>query len=102
MQNRCLLNRYYKPKFKHMKTTYTGKLRCATCGSDSHFEYKEYKSHIKCTLCNREYLGGYDELLELNSEAIEETKNQIAEDAKKEIENQLKQAFKNNKFLKFK
>lgn len=50
MQNRCLLNINYKPKFKYMKTTYTGNLRCATCGRDSHFEYKEDKSYIKCIL----------------------------------------------------
>ena len=49
-----------------MKTEYKGKLRCATCGSDSHFETNDEKTYIKCTMCNREYLGGYDELLELN------------------------------------
>lgn len=28
-----------------MKTNYTEKLICATCGSDSHFEFNEDKSY---------------------------------------------------------
>jgi len=77
-----------------MKTEYKGKLRCITCGSDSSFESNDDKTYIKCTNCNREYFGGYDELLSLNSDAIEEIKQQIAKDAKKEIEDKLKNLFK--------
>lgn len=77
-----------------MKTEYKGKLRCVTCGSDSSFECNDNKSYIKCTLCNREYFGGYDELMSFNSEAIEDVKQQIAEDAKKEIEDRLRDIFK--------
>lgn len=40
-------------------------LRCIVCGSDSHFEFNEDKTVVKCTLCNREYTGGYDELADL-------------------------------------
>lgn len=85
-----------------MKTKYTEKLICATCGSDSHFEFNEDKSYIKCINCNREYLGGYNELLELNRDTIEKVKQQIAQEAKSEILNQMKEAFKNNKNIKIK
>lgn len=85
-----------------METEYKGKLRCVTCGSDSQFEMNEDKSYVKCTSCNREYLGGYDELLELNVDTIAEVRDKIAEDAKKEIIENLKQAFKGNKNINFK
>jgi len=85
-----------------MKTNYTEKLICATCGSDSNFEFNEDKSYIKCTNCNREYLGGYDELLELNHETIDKVKQQIAQEAKNEILNHLKDTFRDNKNIKIK
>ena len=85
-----------------MKTNYTEKLICATCGSDSNFEFNEDKSYIKCTNCNREYLGGYDELLELNHETIDKVKQQIAQEAKNKILNHLKDTFKDNKNIKIK
>jgi DNA-directed RNA polymerase subunit RPC12/RpoP len=85
-----------------MKTNYTEKLICATCGSDSHFKFNEDKSYIKCTNCNREYLGGYDELLELNHETIDNVKQQIAQEAKNEILNHLKNTFRDNKNIKIK
>lgn len=85
-----------------MKTNYTEKLICATCGSDSHFEFNEDKSYIKCTNCNREYLSGYDELLELNQETIDKVKQEIAQEAKNQIISHLKSAFKNNKNIKIK
>lgn len=56
-------------------------LYCDTCGSDSHFEYNDDQSYMKCTLCNREYLGGRDELVELNRERI----NAALEKKKEEI-----------------
>ena len=46
------------------------KLHCITCGDDSSFECNDNKSYIKCTKCNREYFGGYDELVELNQAYI--------------------------------
>lgn len=85
-----------------MKQEYTIKLRCATCGRDDHFDYNENKSYIKCTFCNREYLGGIEELKECNREVLEETKEMIEKDATKYIQDEVKTAFKGNKFIKFK
>lgn len=85
-----------------MKTQYEGKLRCATCKSDSHFDYNDDKSYIKCTYCNREYFDGYDELLQLNQDAIEVVKKTIVNDLEKDFNKKMKEAFKGNKYLKFK
>lgn len=87
---------------KKLKDNYTVKLRCATCGCDDHFEFNDDKSYVKCTMCNREYLGGIEELKELNEEAFDELKGQIADDAKSYIQDKLRKAFKGNKFIKFK
>lgn len=82
------------------------RLRCVVCGSDSDFECNEDKTYIKCTKCNRKYLGGYDELVELNQtlidEEIETTKQEVKEDLEKEIHDMLKKAFKGNKYVKIK
>lgn len=79
-------------------------LRCVVCGSDSDFESNEDKTYIKCTKCNREYFGGYDELVELNKglidEEIERTKEEIRQNAQEELASMLKNAFKGNKFFK--
>ena len=53
-------------------------------------------------MCNREYLGGIEELKDLNGEAIEEVKEQIAKDAKSYIQKELLKAFKGNKYIKIK
>jgi len=87
---------------KKLKDNYTVKLHCATCGCDDHFEFNDDKSYVKCTMCNREYLGGIEELKELNEEAFDELKGQIADDAKSYIQDELRKAFKGNKFIKFK
>lgn len=84
------------------KDNYTISLRCATCGSDDHFEFNDDKSYVKCTMCNREYLGGIEELKELNEEAIEEAKKQIAKDANSYLQKELLKAFKGNKHIKIK
>lgn len=81
-------------------------LHCVVCGSDSDFEYNEDKTFVKCIKCNREYLGGYDELVELNKglidEELEQTKEEIACDIHKDLTTMLKKAFKGNKFIKIK
>lgn len=61
---------------------------------------------MKCTTCNREYNGGYDELVSMNQENIfsevEEIKEEVVQDLKTEINAKLKAAFKGNKNFKFK
>lgn len=82
------------------------RLRCVVCGSDSDFESNEDKTYVKCTKCNREYLGGYDELVELNKDLIEEevehTKEEITRDVQDELNAMLKKTFKGNKYFKIK
>lgn len=80
-------------------------LRCITCGGED-FDFNEDKSYIKCNLCNREYLGGYDELVELNEETIAEGveafKAEVSKDIEEDIHDMFKNAFKGNKFIKIK
>lgn len=81
------------------------KLRCITCG-DTDFDFNDDKSWIKCNRCGKEYNGGYDELVELNQENInqelEKTKEEIGKDLQKEMTDMFKKAFKGNKNIKFK
>ncbi len=90
-----------------MKESYkkTIKLRCITCG-DSDFEFNDDKSWIKCNRCGKEYPEGYDELVKLNQELInqelDKSKEEILKDTQKDITDMLKEAFKGNKNIKFK
>lgn len=84
-----------------MKDKYTIKLRCATCGCEDHFEFNEDRSYVKCTFCNREYIGAIEELQELNETQLEKVQEEIKQDAISHIKNELKKAFKGNKFIKF-
>lgn len=67
----------------------TIRLRCVVCGSDSDFESNEDRSYIKCNKCNREYHGGYEELVNLNQGLINDeickTNIQIIKDVEKEF-----------------
>lgn len=85
-----------------LKDSYEIRLRCATCGCEDHFESNEDKSYIKCTFCNREYLGGIEELKEFNQEVFDEVKEEIQQDAAAYIKAQLKNAFKGSKYIKIK
>lgn len=82
------------------------KLRCVICGDDSSFEFNKEKTYVKCTRCNREYFGGYDEVVELNQETInnelESLKNEAFEGLKAGVDKMFKDAFKGNKYFKFK
>lgn len=90
-----------------MKNNYhrSVQLRCATCGGED-FNFNEDKSFVRCNLCNREYIGGYDELVEFNQESINESienmKNEVQNEVKKELSDIFKKAFKGNKNIKFK
>lgn len=85
-----------------MKESYKVVLRCAICGSEDHFEFNEDKSYIKCTFCNREYLGGIDELKELNQEVLDERIENIRKDVATHIKDALSKAFSGNKNIKLK
>lgn len=45
--------------------------RCMDCFEDR-FEWNEDKSYVRCKVCGREYLGGYNELVDLNRKYIAE------------------------------
>ncbi len=90
-----------------MKEQYHREIRliCATCGGDE-FEYNDDKTYVKCKCCNREYLGGYDELVEYNRENIYQNVDimvdEVTEDLSVEMTQMFKDAFKGNKYIKFK
>ena len=77
------------------------KLQCVVCGDNDSFESNDDNSYIKCLKCGREYNGGYDEVVELNQELInnevENMKNEVVEDIHKIFE----KAFKGNRNIKF-
>lgn len=76
-------------------------LECPSCKSQD-IILSQAKSCGECNSCGRRFPGGYDELVRLNSDKIDEVKQQFANEAKKEIQKSLKDAFKGNKFIKFK
>lgn len=90
-----------------MKNNYNKsiQLKCVTCG-DSDFEFNDDKTWIRCNRCSKEYNGGYDELVELNQEninqEIEKTKDEIGKDLQKEFTDMFRKTFKGNKNIKFK
>ncbi len=81
-------------------------LKCSTCGDSSSFEFNEEKTWVKCTKCNTEYNGGYDELVELNQsdirEQINNMKDKVTKDLKADLNKMFKDAVKGNKNIKFK
>lgn len=93
-------------KYKKMENKkITVALVCATCGG-ADFDFNEDKTYVRCETCNREYLGGYDELVEFNQAkidtAMEQTKEQVAEEVKEAVTKSLKDVFRGSKFIKFK
>lgn len=91
-----------------MKDNYGGNvsLRRTVCGSNDCFDSNEDNTYIKCTCCNIEYHGGYDELVECNQELIdqevENVKEEIGQDLHNEISDIFKKAFKGCKNIKLK
>ena len=49
-------------------------IKCVDCGCEDQFEYNDDFSYIKCLNCNREYLGGKDEIMQLNWDSIKNEK----------------------------
>ena len=45
--------------------------KCIDC-FEERFEWNDDKSYVRCKVCGREYLGGYNELVDLNRKYIEE------------------------------
>lgn len=85
-----------------IKDSYEVRLHCATCGCEDQFESNDDQSYIKCSFCNREYLGGIEELKEYNQEVFEEVQEEIEQDAAAYIQEQLANAFKGSKYIKIK
>lgn len=81
-----------------MKTNYDKsiKLICATCGSGDFLAKDEESGKITCTKCNRVYHGGYDELVALNQQVIddeiENMKDEVRQDIVKDINAMFKKA----------
>lgn len=80
-------------------------LRCPICGS-SDIDVTEDKTYGKCNMCNKEFPGGYNELVELNQaniqNEIEAKEAEIKKDVEKDIHDMFKKAFRGNKFFKIK
>lgn len=69
--------------------------RCSTCGCNDKFEHNEDLTYIKCNNCGREYFGGKDELLEYNTDVIEEAKQEVMKKTTLIVKEELANTFKN-------
>lgn len=72
-------------------------LRCMTCGATYAFETDEKMGYVTCHKCNRVYRGGKEELISLNEALIEDEKEQLFEEVKKDVEKEFQKMFKNIK-----
>lgn len=81
-------------KLEELNGKYTWILRCDTCGSDDQFEIFEDETYVSCLCCGREYLGGVEELKGYNSESLDQIKEDLARDAKKIVEEELRKALR--------
>lgn len=72
-------------------------LRCMTCGATYAFETDEKTGYITCQKCNRVYRGGKEELISLNEALIEDEKEQLFDEVKKDVEKEFQKMFKNLK-----
>lgn len=90
-----------------MKKDYTRNitLRCITCGH-ADLEISKNGDYAKCINCNREYLRGYDELLELNQDLINHAQksiqDEVIKDAEIKLKNMFRKALKGSKNIKLK
>lgn len=72
-------------------------LRCMTCGATYAFETDEKTGYVTCHKCNRVYRGGKEELISLNEALIEDEKEQLFDEVKKDVEKDFQKMFKNLK-----
>lgn len=80
-------------------------LQCPVCGSTSfHSEESEFEEKFSCLSCGHK--STRDALIEANqenlSQHIEEVKEEIVEHVSRDLQAQLRRAFRGNKFVKFK
>jgi hypothetical protein len=68
-----------------------------TCGATYAFETDEKTGYVTCHKCNRVYRGGKEELICLNEALIEDEKEQLFEEVKKDVEKEFQKMFKNIK-----
>lgn len=80
-------------------------LKCPVCGSTD-IDLSDDKSYGKCNMCNKEFSGGYDELVQLNQAtidaAVEDRKADILKVFEKEFHDRLKSTLRRNKCIKIK
>ena len=80
-------------------------LRCPVCGS-TYIDLSGDKTYGKCSICNKVFYRGYDELVELNQTTIDaavaEKKSEFQKDLAKELNDRLKKALKGSKYIKIK
>ncbi|MGM9752993.1 MAG: hypothetical protein ACI3ZK_02940 [Candidatus Cryptobacteroides sp.] len=72
-------------------------LRCMTCGATYAFETDAKTGYVTCHKCNRVYRGGEEELISLNEALIEDEKEQMFEEVRKDVEKEFQKKFKNIK-----
>lgn len=70
-----------------------------TCGATYAFETDEKTGYVTCHKCNRVYRGGKEELISLNEALIEDEKEQLSDEVKKDVEKEFKKMFKNKRTL---
>lgn len=78
-------------------------LMCPTCGHKD-FERADDSSSLRCTSCDRIFTR--EELIRENGEVIEaeveELKTEVLRDAKRELQETFRKAFKGSKHIRFK
>lgn len=73
-------------------------LRCITCGATYAFEEDVKTGCVICHKCNRIYSGGKEELIRLNEALIEDEKEQLIDEVKKDAEAEIRKMLSNIKF----
>lgn len=72
-------------------------LRCMTCGATYAFETDDNTGYVTCHKCNRVYRGGEDEIIRLNEALIEDEKEQLIDEVRKDVEKEFQKMFKSIK-----